>query len=96
MYLFEMVVKYWSIGDVDAENNGMDVINASIRKSIENRLSIGKRNFIIFPYGDIGMRVKNILNMAYGVEEKAIVDNNLCKYNKKIHSSIFFEEIRVY
>lgn len=76
------------------KNNGMDVINASIRKSIENRLSIGQRNFIIFPFGDIGMRVKNILNMAYGVEEKAIVDNNLCKYNKKIHSSMIFEEIR--
>ena len=74
--------------------NGMDAVNASIRKSIENRLAMGQRSFVIFPFGDIGMRVKNILNVAYGIEEKAVVDNNLCKFNKQIHSSKWFEKIR--
>lgn len=73
------------------EMNGMDAVNASIRKSIENRLSTGQRSFIIFPFGDIGMRVKNILNVAYGIAEEAIVDNRLCRYNKKIYSSKYLE-----
>lgn len=76
------------------EMNGMDAVNASIRKSIENRLSTGQRSFIIFPFGDIGMRVKNILNVAYGIAEEAIVDNRLCRYNKKIYSSKYLENFR--
>lgn len=73
---------------------GMDRVNASIRRCIENRLEQGQNNFIIFPFGDVGMRTKNILNVAYGIEEMAIIDNNLCKYNKSIHDLSYLEKIR--
>lgn len=72
---------------------GMDRVNASIRRCIENRLEQGQNNFIIFPFGDVGMRTKNILNVAYGIEEMAIIDNNLCKYNKSIHDLSYLEKI---
>lgn len=44
----------------------------------------GFRKFIIFPFGDVGMQVKSILNNVYGIFEEYILDNHLCKYNFKI------------
>lgn len=64
--------------------NGMDPIIADIRNCIERYLDRGKYGFIIFPYGDIGIKVKSILNNAYGIMEKYLIDNHLCKYNDEI------------
>jgi len=57
-----------------------------IRKLIEEKLDNGYKRFIIFPYGDVGMEVKILLNTLYGIEEELIIDNYLCKYNPKIKS----------
>lgn len=38
---------------------------------------------------------KNTLNMAYGVMEDYIVDNHLCMFNPKIHSTDLFDEIEI-
>lgn len=35
------------------------------------------KEIIIFPYGELGMMVKDILNKRYGIQEKFIVDNFL-------------------
>ena len=41
-----------------------------IKQIIENMFELGKiNNIIIYPFGDIGMSIKNILNVAYGVTE---------------------------
>ena len=37
----------------------------------------GKRDFIIFPFGERGMELKQILNQKYGIFEKYIVDNRV-------------------
>lgn len=63
---------------------GMDPLISDIREFIEEKLDQGYRKFIIYPFGDVGMRVKEILNTAYGIQEDYIIDNKLCKYNKKI------------
>ena len=63
---------------------GMNLFNASVRKCIETQLDRGQKNFIIFPFGDIGMRIKTFLNDAYGIQERLIIDNHLCKYNSRI------------
>ena len=48
-----------------------------IKQIIENMFELGKiNNIIIYPFGDIGMSIKNILNVAYGVTEDYIVDDN--------------------
>lgn len=49
----------------------------------------GYSGFIIFPYGDVGMQVKRVLNEAYGIQEAYILDNRLCKYNSQIKSLSF-------
>lgn len=41
------------------------------------------------------MSVKNILNMAYGVMENYVVDDQLCKFNPQIHSTRLFDEIEI-
>ncbi len=50
---------------------------------------------IIYPFGDIGMSVKNILNIAYGITEDYVVDDSLCRYNTKIYSTGLFDEIEI-
>ena len=68
-----------------------------IRKIIEDMLMHGgTKQVIIYPFGDIGMSVKNTLNMAYGVMEDYIVDNHLCMFNPKIHSTDLFDEIEIF
>lgn len=63
----------------------------------DNRTYVGggKANIIIYPFGDIGMSVKNILNTAYGVTEDFVVDDSLCRFNHQIHSTNLFNEIEV-
>lgn len=64
----------------------MDNSIAAIRKGIEMQIDRGNRRFVIFPYGDLGMQVKTILNNVYGIQEEYIIDNHLCKYNLQIKS----------
>ena len=72
-------------------NSGMDPLIANIRQAIESQLDMGKRKFIIYPFGDVGVKVKNILNNSYGIKEDYIIDNHLFQYNSEIQSSTIFE-----
>lgn len=51
-----------------------------IKRLVDN----GKDKFIIFPFGERGMLIKNILNQCFGIEEVVIIDNSLCKTNNAI------------
>lgn len=67
---------------------------SQIRQCIEEKLRSGSaKKFIIFPFGDIGMQVKNILNNAYSIKEAYILDNNLCKFNVNIRELSFLDNI---
>ena len=57
-------------------------IHYVIRQALDN----GKRNFIICPFGELGLLVKKILNNQYGISEVAVADNILAKYNSNICS----------
>lgn len=74
-------------------NSGMDPLIANIRQAIESQLDMGKRKYIIYPFGDVGIKVKNILNNTYGIKEDYIIDNHLCQYNSEIQSLTIFETI---
>lgn len=76
-----------------AEQAGMNHLIADIRTLIEEKLNTGCTKFIIFPFGDIGMHVKRILNSAYGIQEEAILDNHLCQYNTTIQPTEFLAGI---
>lgn len=53
-------------------------------KTIEKAIDSGKTEFLIYPFGRNGLFFKQILNERYGIEEKAIFDNSLCRYNNQI------------
>ena len=53
----------------------MSVFLNEIKYCIESQLNKGMKNFVIFPYGDIGMEVENLLKKVYGIDPIAIIDN---------------------
>lgn len=57
-----------------------------IRKKIAECIKSGWDQFIIFPFAENGMLAKQILNQAFGIQEVAIVDSELCEYNREIKS----------
>ncbi len=64
-----------------------------IKNAIESALNTFKRNFIIYPYGEYGMLTKQILNDAFGIKEKYIIDNKLCEYNCNIKKLDYLKNI---
>lgn len=66
-----------------------------LKQSIEAALDAGSNNFIIVPFGEIGQKVKMLLNTSYGIREKMILDNHLCKYNKDIKPLQYLDRIKI-
>lgn len=55
-----------------------------IRKAIEQELQSGEgHKFVICPFGDLGVKTKQILNECFGIQEYLILDNGFSKINKK-------------
>lgn len=63
----------------------MTTLICQIKELIEKNLDKGFQKFIIFPYGDVGIQIKQILNNVYAVQEAYILDNHLNAYNPRIH-----------
>lgn len=57
---------------------------SDVRKVIEEQILLGRRDFILYPFGEQGLLVKEILNKVFGIQEKCIIDNYLCKFNSSI------------
>lgn len=55
-------------------------------KKIEKLILEGYDKFYIYPFGSIGMKIKELLESRYGISNYIIVDNFLCVFNKKIIS----------
>ncbi len=62
-----------------------------IRNAIEEALRLGKKDFIIYPYGENGILTKRILNDSFGIKERYIIDNKLSCYNTNIKSLDYFQ-----
>ena len=71
----------------------MATLICQIKECIEHKLDVGFRKFIIFPFGDVGMQVKEVLKNAYGIDAEYILDNNLCKYNSAIQTLGFLDNV---
>ena len=72
----------------------MSTVIKEIKRCIESQLEIGNRNFVIFPYGDIGIEVENILEKVYDISPIGIFDNSLYKYNSKIKPLYLINELK--
>lgn len=64
-----------------------------IRNAVEEALSSGKKNFIIYPYGEYGVMTKQILNDSFGITESCIIDNKLSKFNPDIKNLDYCKSI---
>lgn len=64
-----------------------------ICKTLAEAISGGKRNFIIYPFGVNGVYTKIFLNERFGIQEKYIIDNKLCKLNPQIHNVEFLSAL---
>lgn len=49
---------------------------------VGNLIRGGKREFAIYPFGRLGMQLKEILNQRYGIKEKYIIDNRLAEISE--------------
>lgn len=58
-----------------------------------NLLDEGKRKIIIYPFGDNGQRIKDIMETCYGIAPFKIVDNTYSKYNREILNETELENI---
>lgn len=63
-----------------------------VKKTLAEYIKKGEKKFVIYPYGENGRIVKNILWDYFDIEPVAIVDNNYCRFNNKIQSSDKFLE----
>lgn len=68
-------------------------ISKQIQVCIEKALDLGKKSFIIFPFGDTGVKALGILREVYNISNELIIDNHLCKYNDQIKPLKKLEEI---
>ena len=68
-------------------------LTVQIKESIEAGIRAGKKEFIIFPYGDVGMLADQILSHAYGIKASHILDNGLCLYNPYIKPLSILKDI---
>ena len=71
----------------------MSTLICQIKECIEQKLDSGFRKFIIFPFGDVGMRIKEVLKNAYGIDAEYVLDNSLCKYNPNIKALEFLDNV---
>ena len=61
----------------------------NIRNIVEDEVKLGTKNFIIYPFSDVGHLVKEILETDYG-RSPMVVDNLLAKYNSNIFTTDVF------
>lgn len=64
-----------------------------MRAAIKYQIDKGVNDFVIYPFGENGLKAKEILNKEFGVRERCIVDNVLCGYNPEIKSMEDLKEI---
>ncbi len=57
-----------------------------VLKTVKNLMSPPRGRIAIYPFGDIGKRVKSILNIYLGIQEDLIIDNHLAKEYPRIKS----------
>lgn len=70
---------------------------AQITECIERTFDLGGKDYskkiIVFPCGDIGIQIINIMRTIYSLEPAYMIDNHKCKYSPVIQDSAILEDI---
>ncbi len=64
-----------------------------IEKAIVKALKDGYKSFIIYPFGEVGIYTKKILEERYGFTDITVIDNMLCEYNSQIHHCYILDDM---
>lgn len=70
----------------------MKTITTQITESVERIISTGGQ-IVVFPCGDVGIQVINIMKNVYGIEPDYLIDNHKCHYSERIHDVSFLGTI---
>ncbi len=62
------------------------MVERSVRSVLKNIYISGYREFVIIPYGTVGLQVEDILCRVFGIRPLLIVDNEVCKFNENVIS----------
>lgn len=77
----------------------MKTLITQITDCIEHTYNIDGKDYskriIVYPCGDVGIQVINIMKMVYNIEPAYIIDNMKCRYNSNIKNSSFLERLFV-
>lgn len=68
-------------------------LNGRIGDILESIAPDRKDKLVLYPFGQQGILVKQILNWRYGIKEAFILDEGLSKINKEIKSLDYLKEI---
>lgn len=49
--------------------------------------------FVIYPFGELGIKTKQVLNECFGIQEYLIIDNGFCRVNSNIKAIEYLKEI---
>ena len=70
-------------------------ITDCIEQGIEKIGSVGGSRIIVYPYGDVGIQVVELMRSVYDIDPAYIIDNHKCKYNTKIKTIDFLKTINI-
>ena len=56
-------------------------------------IASGKKEFVIYPFGEYGFLTKQILNQKYGIMEKYLIDKKTSAVNQQIKNADFLDEL---
>lgn len=62
-----------------------------VEKQIIKCIESGRKEFVIYPYGNNGVMIKQYMLEHFGVEPVMIIDNQYCKYNSKIQDKKYLK-----
>ena len=57
---------------------------STISGKLKKFVAQGHKKFAIYPYGEIGIMVHDVLSKQFGIDDIILIDNGLSKYNPKI------------
>lgn len=61
--------------------------------AVQKAMDLGFRRFIIYPFGEDGMLLKEILENRYGIKDIVVIDNILGKYNPEIKPLSYIKKL---
>lgn len=67
------------------------ISKGAIKEELKKYINLGIQNFVLYPFGENGLNVKNILKEYFNIEPVLIIDNGYAEFNPYIDN---FEKLK--